>query len=384
MAYASVGDGPLLVLGGWWVSHLELDWERADFRAFIEGLAATRTVVRYDPLGAGLSDRGGDEPLTLDGEVATLAAVAGAVSGEDAPAALLGVSSGGCVAAAFAARAPQRVEALVLYGSYRRGADVAAPKVRETMLSVVRTHWGVGSRVLADVFLPDGSADELRDFARFQREAASAETAVEHLRFVYDADVGDAVRDITVPTLVLHRRDDRAIPFDLGRELAATIPDARLVSLEGGQHLPWRGDAAAVVAAVSDFLGHRPEAGSTVSAGDAFPGSAASAPPGPATDPSRAECVEGFLPETEAGADALRRPLDGSSSGGVPGEPPALSQRELEVLGLVAEGLSDPEIAERLVLSAHTVHRHMANIRTKLRQPSRAAAVAHAARLGLI
>ncbi|HEY6780411.1 MAG TPA: alpha/beta fold hydrolase [Thermoleophilaceae bacterium] len=344
VAYAAVGEGPLLVLGGWWVSHLELDWERADFRAFIEGLAAARTVVRYDPLGGGLSDRGADGAPTLDSEVATLAAVVDAARTGGAPAALLGVSSGGCVAAAFAARQPQQVEALVLYGGYRRGADVAAPEVQEAILNVVRTHWGVGSRVLADVFLPDASASELRDFARFQRGAASAETAAEHLRFVYEVDVGEEVAKVRARTLVLHRRVDRAIPFDLGRELAAAIPAARLVALEGGQHLPWRGDGAAVVEAVTDFLGDRPPS--------------ASAPRGPA-------------------------PWPGASSG-VPGEQPGLSTRELEVLRLVAAGLSDAEIAERLVLSAHTVHRHMANIRTKLRQPSRAAAVAQAGRLGLI
>jgi pimeloyl-ACP methyl ester carboxylesterase/DNA-binding CsgD family transcriptional regulator len=365
VAYAAVGEGPLLVLGGWWVSHLELDWERADFRAFVEGLAASRTVVRYDPLGAGLSDRGDHGPLRLDDEVATLAAVLDAADASAAPAALLGVSSGSCVAAALAARQPERTQALVLYGGYRRGADVAAPEVRETMLNVVRTHWGVGSRVFADVFLPDASAGELREFARFQRAAAAAETAVEHLRFVYEVDVSAELAALRARTLVLHRRADRAIPFDLGRDLAASISDARLVALDGSQHLPWRGNAMAVVAAVRDFLGDPPAAAAPVGAADAVPG----------------RTVEEVPPETGASAGA---PLEEPGSGGVPGGAPGLSQRELEVLRLVAEGLSDAEIAERLVLSAHTVHRHVANIRAKLRQPSRAVAVAQAGRLGLI
>ena len=336
IAYAEVGAGPALVLPAWWVSHLERDWERPDFRAFVEALAARRRVVRYDPLGTGLSDRrreaghGG-----LDGELEALAAVVGAAELERT--ALLGISSGACLAAAFAARAPAAVEALVLYGGYARGAEVTAPEVRESLLSVVSAHWGLGSRLLADVFLPEASADELEAFARFQREAAPPETAAAHLGFVYSVDVADELAQIEAPTLVLHRRDDRAIPFELGRALTASIPGARLVTLEGSQHLPWRGDAAAIAAAVGEFL------------------------------------------DGDAGAGALLRARRQER-----GVPPELSERELEVLRLVAAGLSDAEIADRLVLSPHTVHRHVANVRTKLRQPSRAAAVAQAGRLGLI
>src|SRR5213083_2117296 len=98
VASATVGDGPPLVLAPWWISHIELDWERPDFRAFVEALARDGTVLRYDPLEA-----------VLDGT--------------DMPrAALLGISSGSCVAAALAARSPERVEALVLLGGYASGA----------------------------------------------------------------------------------------------------------------------------------------------------------------------------------------------------------------------------------------------------------------------
>ena len=90
------------------------------------------------------------------------------------------------------------------------------------MLSVVSAHWGLGSRLLADVFLPDASAEELEIFARFQRAAAPPETAAAHLGFVYSVDVAAELAQIDAPTLVLHRREDRAIPFELGRELAAS------------------------------------------------------------------------------------------------------------------------------------------------------------------
>jgi pimeloyl-ACP methyl ester carboxylesterase/DNA-binding CsgD family transcriptional regulator len=329
VAYALTGDGPPLVIGGWWVSHLELDWEQPDFRAFVEALAARRTVVRYDPLGTGLSDRAADGPMELDRELAAMSAVLDD-AGVDA-AALLGVSCGACVAGAFAARAPERAEALVVYGGYARGETVTSPAVRRSVLSAVRSHWGLGSRLLADVFLPEAGAEELERFARFQREAATAEVAARHLEFVYSVDVAADLPRVEAPTLVLHRRGDRAVPYEAGREVAATVPGARLLTLQGGQHLPWRGDAAAVTAAVGEFL--------------------------------------------DGSAAPLRVAEEGGSD---------LSERELEVLRLVAEGLSDGEIAERLVLSPHTVHRHVANIRTKLREPSRAAAVARAARLGLI
>src|SRR5919201_1734113 len=255
VACAAVGDGPPLVLAPWWISHIELDWERADFRAFVEALARDRMVVRYDPLGTGLSDRTDVGHGGLEAELVTLEAV---LDGMELPrAALLGISSGACVAAALAARSPERVEALVLVGGYASGARIATPEVRDSILGAVRAHWGLGSRMLADVFLPEANAEELEAFARFQREAASAEAAAEHLSFVYSVDVREELPRVQARTLVLHRRDDRAISYELGRELAAAVPGARLFTLAGSQHLPWRGDPADVVAAVGGFLERR-------------------------------------------------------------------------------------------------------------------------------
>src|SRR3954463_8126305 len=180
---ATVGDGPPLVLAPWWISHIELDWERPDFRAFVESLARDHTVLRYDPVGTGLSDRTKTEHVGLDAELTTLEAV---LDGAGVPrAAVLGISSGACVAAALAARSPERVTALVLHGGYASGARITTPEVRDSILAAVRAHWGLGSRLLADVFLPEATAEELEAFARFQREAASAEAAVEHLGYVY-------------------------------------------------------------------------------------------------------------------------------------------------------------------------------------------------------
>jgi pimeloyl-ACP methyl ester carboxylesterase len=256
VAYAVVGEGPALVLAGWWVSHLEVDWERPDFRAFVEALGERYTVVRYDPLGTGLSDRDTPDPaMGVERELMTLAAVLDAARYRRA--AVFGVSSGGVVGAAFAARQPERVDALILYGSYARGERIGTPAVREAVLTAVRSHWGVGSRLLADVFMPRASAEELAAFARFRRAAASAEVAAKQLEYVYSADVRDELGGIRAPTLVLHRRRDRAIPSEQGSELAAGIPGSRLMMLEGDDHLPWRGEAAAVLAAVEEFLEDR-------------------------------------------------------------------------------------------------------------------------------
>jgi pimeloyl-ACP methyl ester carboxylesterase/DNA-binding CsgD family transcriptional regulator len=315
-----------LVIGGWWMSHLELDWANPAFRAFVTGLAQHRTVVRYDRPGTGLSDRTALPDVSLDGEVAVLARIIDA-SGPG-PVSLLGGSSGGPIAVAFAARRPELVEHLVLFGTYAQGSQVASPDVREQLISLVSTHWGLGSRVLADLFLPGATAAERAEFAHFERASAPADVAARSLEAVYAFDVRAELPKVKAPTLVLHRRDDRAISAALGREVAAAIPGAALETLDGHEHFPWRGDAGAVQRAVLRFIG---------------------APPvGPAVDLAR------------------------------------LSDRELDVLRLVARGLADREIARLLNLSPHTVHRHVANIRTKLDLPSRAAAAAHASWAGLI
>ena len=341
VAFAVRGEGPPLVVPAWWVSHLELDWRDPAFRAFWEAVGAGRALVRYDNVGVGMSDR--DAPLpepALEREVALLDALLDELGVERA--ALLGGSSGGCAAVAFAARRPRRVERLLLYGAYADGAAIAPPEVRAAIVAAVRSHWGLGSRLLTEVFLAEASAAERERFARLQREAASAETAAALLERVYRVDVRAELELVRAPTQVVHRRDDRAIPYAQGRALAAAIAGATLVPLAGRAHLPWVGDARAVVRALRGFL---------------VPGGGA-------------DGAEGGGKRAGDAADEAAEAL--------------LSRREREVLALVAEGLSEREIAERLTVSPHTVHRHVANIRHKLGRSSRAAAAAEATRLGLI
>jgi pimeloyl-ACP methyl ester carboxylesterase/DNA-binding CsgD family transcriptional regulator len=336
IAWARSGDGPPLVLCGWWMSHLELNWRDTRFRAFAEALGRHRTVIRYDAPGTGLSAGGAARAATVDGEAAALAAVVEA-SGEPAVDLFAG-SSGAPVGVAFAAAHPERVGRLVIYGGYASGPAIADQRNRGAMIDLVREHWGLGSRVLADVFMPSAGGTERDAFVDFQRQVASAEDAARSLETVYRFDVAARLEQVTVPAVVLHRREDRSIPFELGRELAAGLPGASFVALDGSDHFPWFGDTAAALRATLNALGVD----------------------GPATA------------GPELGAD--RAPAAGEE----------LTSRETEVLALVAGGLSDREIAERLVLSPHTVHRHVANIRTKLGLPTRAAAVAAAARRGLL
>ena len=154
--------------------------------------------------------------------------------------------------------------------------------------------------------------------------------AADLLALIYETDVRDELPRVRAPALVVHREHDRAMRLRGAREVTALLPRADLVTLPGDAHLPWHGDGDAVLRVVAPFLGIQ-------------------GPPAPAS---------------EAAADALDE----------------LSAREREVLGLVAQGLSDAQIAERLVISPHTVHRHVANILAKLRLPARAAAAAAAAR----
>ena len=163
VAYELRGDGPPLVAPAWWVSHLELDWQNADFRRFWEGVADGYALIRYDRLGVGMSDRTVHESdLTIDEEVATLRALLDELGIQRVT--LVGGSCGSCTAIAFAAAYPERVERLVVYGSYRDGTEVTPPGVGDAIIGAVRVHWGLGARMLSDIFL--GAAWQGRGLGR--------------------------------------------------------------------------------------------------------------------------------------------------------------------------------------------------------------------------
>ena len=312
VAFAVAGSGPFLLVPPGWVSHLELSWALPPERRFFEALANGRTLVRYDRPGCGMSDRLDLEP-SLEAELEALGAVATAVGAERFD--VFGSSFGAPVAVAWAATNPASVDRLVLVGGWLRGQELATPSVREHILGLVRTHWGLGSEVLADIFIPDAGPGVRTAFAQYERESATPEVAARMLELSYRVDVADAAAGVRVPTLVLHRDRDRAVPFAQGELLAGSIAGARFVRLSGRTHLPYLGDADAILRSVRRFLGLR----------------------------------------------APRRTTG-----------PHLTVRQQEVAELVARGLTNREIAERLVIEERSAEGHVERIRDRLGFRSRA------------
>ena len=236
----------------WWVSHLEDDWQDDGFRALFGGLAQHCTVVRYDRPGSGLSDRE-REVVELDDEVGTLATL---VDHLELPRFdLFAVSCAGPPAIAYTARNPGRVGRLVLFGSFLKGADVGPAVVRDAMQGLVRAHWGMGSRAITNLFGPGLERDDVERLSRGHRRAASPEMAAQLLSLTFDVDTADEAPGVQADTLVLHRKGDKTIRADAGRELAASLPRAAFVTLDGDAHVPWLGDVTAVKQAVLEFLG---------------------------------------------------------------------------------------------------------------------------------
>jgi pimeloyl-ACP methyl ester carboxylesterase len=254
VAYATVGTGrPMLYISGW-LSHLQLSWELPEERAFYEGLARGCRLVRYDRAGCGLSGSTTRSP-SLAFELEQLAAVAATLGPE--PFDLIGTSLGALVAVAWAAAHPGTVRRLVLYGGWVSGPEISPPDVRDHVLGLVESHWGLGSDVLTDIFAPDALATTREDFGRYQRASSDAATARALLALSYDLDVRELLAGVRAPTLVVHRVKDRAAPLAQAEALAAGIAGAQLVVLPGRSHLPYAGDTHELVATIRRFLGLR-------------------------------------------------------------------------------------------------------------------------------
>lgn len=241
IAYATAGKGAPLVKVANWFTHLEFDWESPVWRHVMEGLAEHRQLIRYDLRGTGLSERDVTD-ISFEHFVTDLAAVVDALGLERFP--LFGLSQGGAVAIAYAVRNPQRVSHLVLLGSYARGAAQRSkdgPQLVEMRRSVIRQGWGSDDPSYRQMFglqlLPEGTPEQLRWFGELERISAPPENADRIYAAVTSADVRELLPRVTIPTLVLHCRGDRLVPFEMGCELAARIPGARFVALESNNHL---------------------------------------------------------------------------------------------------------------------------------------------------
>jgi RNA polymerase sigma factor (sigma-70 family) len=333
LAYAIDGEGPPLVKASNWMTHLDYERQSPVWRHWVRELSRGHTLVRYDQRGCGLSDRQFDGTPTLDSYVGDLGAVVDAAGLERF--ALLGLSGGGPTAIQYTAENPERVSHLVLYGTYARGryrrGEGEAEQSR-LLIDLMRLGWGGAvpafRQVFSSTYIPSAGEEEKRWYDDMQQASSSGEMAARLWRSRTETEVSDVARRITQPALVLHARQDRAVPYDEGRRLASLLPDARFVTLETDNHMLQEGEPAweAFLSELRAFLG----------------------------DEERAPAVAADLSE--------------------------LSEREREVLELVAAGMSNEQIAERLFLSTRTVERHLSNVYAKLRLSGKSARAAAAAR----
>jgi pimeloyl-ACP methyl ester carboxylesterase len=249
------GDVDVVFIPGF-VSHLELTWQLPGLDRFMERLAAFSRVIAFDKRGTGLSDPVPTNELpTLEERMDDLRAVMDAAGSERAV--LVGVSEGGPMAMLFAATYPDRAAGLVLIASsarFRRADDAPwgwPDRFIETMLDGTEATWGTG--VTIGLIAPSKVADPLFDAGRFERSAASPGAAKALIRIVADTDARGVLSGISVPTLVVHRTDDRVIRVEAGRDLAARIPGAKLVELPGEDHA-FFSDPDPVVDEVEEFV----------------------------------------------------------------------------------------------------------------------------------
>src|ERR1700761_3159196 len=243
LAYARIGQGLPLVKTGHWVTHIEFDFESPIWRHLYQELSREHAFIRYDARGNGLSDR--DVPdVTFERFVDDLEAVVDA-AGIDRFA-LLGVSQGCAVSIAYAVRHPERVSCLVLLGGYpvgwkKRARTQADKDAADAMLTLMRLGWGQENptfrQLFTSQFIPGGTKEQADWFNELQRISATPEDAVRNLLANGEVDVTALLGKVSVPTLVMHSRQETRVPFEQGRRLAAGIPGARFVPLESRNHL---------------------------------------------------------------------------------------------------------------------------------------------------
>jgi pimeloyl-ACP methyl ester carboxylesterase len=329
IAVASLGNGPPLVRAAHWLSHVEHDQRSPVWRPWLAGLSSHHTYVRYDQRGCGLSDADVHD-FSLEAWVGDLEAVVDGLGLQRFP--LIGMSQGGAVAIAYALRHPERVSHLVLVGAYARGALARATTEAErlesmTLINLIRVGWGRDNpafrQVFTNLFIPDGTPEQHQWWNELERLTVSPDNAARTLEAFYNIDVRDLAGQLHVPTLVMHSRGDARVPFDEGRQLAALIPGARFVPLHSRNHVLLEGEPAWAL-----FMSE----------------------------------VRGFI-----GADAA---LSLQAFG--------LTPSERAVLQLVAQGLDNHAIAQRLSKGEKTVRNQVSSIFAKLGVRTRAEAIVRA------
>jgi pimeloyl-ACP methyl ester carboxylesterase/DNA-binding CsgD family transcriptional regulator len=333
LAWAESGTGATLVKAATWLTHLEYDAESPVWHHWTSFLSGHFRYVRYDERGSGMSERNIDD-LSWDRRIKDLEMVIDASCGSE-PVTLLGISHGSAACIAYAVKHPERVERLILYGGFARGAlkrsDEEATRMYEAIINLA-TLWGSDNpafrQVFTSRFIPGGSDQQLRWLNDICLKTTSPQLAGPLLRARAETDITPLVSQVRTPTLVLHAREDGVVPITEGRFLATEIPGAQFVELDSRNHV---------------LLEHE-------DAWDRFQ-----------------EAVLDFTGQTaERDSEPFRE----------------LSPRERETLSLLAEGLSNSEIAERLGISEKTVRNHLSHLFDKLGVWSRAQAIVFARERG--
>jgi pimeloyl-ACP methyl ester carboxylesterase/DNA-binding CsgD family transcriptional regulator len=327
-----MGAGPPLVWVANWLTHLNLDLKSPLLSHWFQALSQGHTLIRYDARGNGLSDRVVDD-LSVDTWTWDLEAVVDDLGLERFP--LLGFCQGGATAMTYTNRHPERVNRLILYDSYAQGAftdgmPASMKREAEALAEMIEVGWGQEATAFREVFanllVPGASKQQQRWLAEKQRQTVSPKTAARLWRAFHNIDVRKTAMQVSVPTLIFHVQGDNMVPFEEGRRLAALISEARFVPLEGRNHILLEEDPGwqPFLAELRDFLGTE---------------------------------IPGYDPIIVKKAIA------------------DLTPREREVLHLMGQGLSNSEIAERLVIAPKTARNYTSRIYTKLQLDNRAQAI---------
>jgi pimeloyl-ACP methyl ester carboxylesterase/DNA-binding CsgD family transcriptional regulator len=349
ICYAQTGSGPPLVKAPNWMTHIQFDLESPVWKHVWENLSRSHTFIRFDQRGSGLSDRNVPEQDFYDW-VLDLETVVDAIGLDRFD--LLGISQGASIAIEYAARHPERVNKVVLHGGYAAGAHRQPTGTRdewEALRTLMRVGWGSTSpayrQIFTSRFIPDASREQFDWFNELERISSSPENAADLLSVIAGIDVTGRLAGIKCPTLVTHAREDQVVSNTAGQFLANSIDGSHHVEFEGRNHL---------------VLEHEP------------------------SWPIFINCIEDFLESDSPSVtpDDLVRPASNEHEQPyVPVE--RLTTRESEVLGLIALGNTNSNIAEQLVITPNTVANHVKRILSKTGTSNRTEAAAYAIAAGI-
>lgn len=332
IAWTRSGQGVPIVRAAHWLTHIEAEPDSPLWGPWIGALAREGQLIRYDERGCGLSDRDVAD-CSLDAMVADLEAVVEAAGVQRFV--LLGTSQGGAIALRYAARHPQRVAKLVLLGAFargmlRRGLGEAAEERASLMIKMIEVGWGQSSSAFHQAFttllMPDAPLRMMQELNELQRISTTPHQAARIFRAVHEFDASEDLARITAPTLVMHVRDDDRVPIAEGRTIAASIGGARFVPLDGRNHVLVEGEAA----------------------------------------------FARFFVELRAFLRDLR--VTGADGGAFA----TLSERQRQLLELLARGLDNAQIAARIGRSEKTVRNGVSALLGKLAAETRAQAIVKA------